>query len=78
VRLFHERGVRAFEPTRLKEACQCSQRRILSMLRSFSEAERREMIADDGMITVTCEFCSARYRVAPEEVAEEPKADAKA
>jgi len=68
VRLFHERGVRAFAPTRIKEACQCSQGRILSMLRSFSEADRREMIADDGMITVTCEFCSARYRVAPEEV----------
>ncbi len=76
VRLFHERGVRAFEPTRVKEACACSRQRILSMLRSFSDADRREMIADDGMITVTCEFCSARYRLAPAEVTEH--ADAKA
>ncbi|MBV9568630.1 MAG: Hsp33 family molecular chaperone, partial [Hyphomicrobiales bacterium] len=78
VRLFHERGVRAFEPTRLKESCQCSHERIISMLRSFSEADRREMIADDGLITVTCEFCSARYRVTPGEIAvEETNADAK-
>ena len=74
VRLFHERGVRAFAATRLKESCQCSRRRILAMLGSFSASDRREMIADDGMIEVTCEFCSSRYRVAPREAEpEEPR-----
>jgi molecular chaperone Hsp33 len=78
VRLFHERGVRAFTATKLKENCQCSRRRILAMLRSFSDEERREMIADDGMIEVTCEFCSTRYRVAPDEAAQElPSAEAR-
>jgi molecular chaperone Hsp33 len=78
VRLFHERGVRAFEPTKLKESCQCSRRRIVTMLRSFTEADWHEMIADDGMITVTCEFCSASYRVVPEEIAlEESQVEAK-
>jgi len=77
VRLFHERGVRAFAPTRLRESCQCSRRRIVSMLRSFSEADRREMVADDGMITVTCEFCSARYQVTPEEVTDKARGSAK-
>jgi molecular chaperone Hsp33 len=72
VRLFHERGVRAFAATKVKESCQCSQRRILAMLGSFSADDRREMIADDGMIEVTCEFCSTRYHVAPEQVASEP------
>jgi molecular chaperone Hsp33 len=67
VRLFHERGVRVFTPTKLKESCQCSRRRILAMLGSFTDSDRREMIADDGMIAVTCEFCSARYLVAPGE-----------
>jgi molecular chaperone Hsp33 len=69
VRLFHERGVRAFEPTKLKESCQCSRRRIVTMLRSFTDADRREMIAEDGQIAVTCEFCSASYLVAPDEIA---------
>jgi len=68
LRLFHERGVRAFTATRLKESCQCSRQRIISMLKSFSEADRHEMVADDGMIAVTCEFCSARYLVPPDDV----------
>ncbi|SDR36375.1 molecular chaperone Hsp33 [Rhizobiales bacterium GAS113] len=77
VRLFHERGVRAFRATTLKESCQCSRARIVAMLRSFTDADRREMIADDGLIAVTCEFCSARYAVAPDEVeAGEVAADA--
>ena len=42
------------------------------MLGSFSADDRREMIADDGMIEVTCEFCSTRYHVAPEQVPSEP------
>ncbi|MFI5014780.1 MAG: Hsp33 family molecular chaperone [Hyphomicrobiales bacterium] len=71
VRLFHERGVRAFAPTKLEESCQCSRPRIMAMLRSFTDDDRREMIADDGMIAVTCEFCSARYSVAPDQIARE-------
>ncbi len=30
------------------------------MLRSFSAEERAAMIGDDGMIGVTCEFCSTK------------------
>jgi molecular chaperone Hsp33 len=59
-RLFHERGIRVFAPTALIEACRCSSDRIDSMLQSFSPLERRDMIADDGMIEVTCEFCSVK------------------
>ena len=75
VRLYHERGVRAFEATRLKESCQCSRARIVAMLRSFPETDRREMIADDGLIAVTCEFCSQHYSVSPNEVADEPASE---
>jgi len=59
-RLFHERGVRVFAPTVLIEACRCSSGRIDAMLQSFSREERRDMIGDDGMIEVTCEFCSVK------------------
>jgi molecular chaperone Hsp33 len=59
-RLFHERGVRVFEPADLRDACRCSSERIESMLRSFSREERRDMIGDDGKIGVTCEFCSTK------------------
>jgi molecular chaperone Hsp33 len=59
-RLFHERGVRVFEPGVLRGACRCSTERIDAMLHSFSAAERADMVGDDGMIGVTCEFCSTK------------------
>ena len=31
------------------------------MLRNFSQQDRRDMVADDGTIGVTCEFCNTRY-----------------
>jgi molecular chaperone Hsp33 len=59
-RLFNERGVRVSEPTPLSDACRCSAERIDAMLRSFSAEERAAMVGDDGMIGVTCEFCSTK------------------
>lgn len=57
-RLFHEPGVRVFRPRRVHAACRCSDERIRDMLRRFTPGERQEMTGDDGMIGVTCEFCS--------------------
>lgn len=68
-RLFHEDGVRMFEPRPLSAMCRCSSERILSVLKSFSDEEREGMVEDDGVIRVTCEYCSRIYDVAPEEVA---------
>ena len=59
-RLFNERGVRVADPTPLQEACRCSAEKIDAMLQSFSPEERTAMIGDDGMIGVTCEFCSVK------------------
>ncbi|TCR68830.1 Hsp33 family molecular chaperone [Bosea sp. BK604] len=67
-RLFHERGARVFEPVIVHEECRCSRERVLGMLRGFSPEDRRAMIADDGTLGVTCEFCSRRYTFQPEEV----------
>jgi molecular chaperone Hsp33 len=66
-RLFHERGVRVYAGQDLVEACRCSQDRILTMLRRFTPEQRADMRGEDGKIGVTCEFCSARYSVTPED-----------
>jgi molecular chaperone Hsp33 len=68
-RLFHERGVRVFERQPVREACRCSRERILAMLSRFTPEEKRDMVADDGAIVVTCEFCSRRYTLSPEDMA---------
>lgn len=69
-RLFHEDGVRVFEPTMVNALCRCSQERITAVLKSFEAAEREDMVEPDGKIHVTCEFCSTVYAVAPEELAD--------
>jgi molecular chaperone Hsp33 len=67
-RLFHEEGVRMFEPKPIRAFCRCSQERILSVLRSFPAEERGDMVEDDGQIRVTCEYCSRVYEIEPEAV----------
>ncbi|QFT33480.1 33 kDa chaperonin [Labrenzia sp. THAF82] len=59
-RLFHERGVRLFEPQPLLDKCRCSREKIEGVLAGFS-AEEIEQMTIDGKIVVTCEFCSTKY-----------------
>ena len=66
-RLFHERGARVFEAQEVTEACRCSAERIEAMLRNFSAKERADMIGDNGLIGVTCEFCSVKREFDPVE-----------
>ncbi len=59
-RLFHEGGVRVYDPLPVEEGCRCSQERADHILDMMSDEDRQEMIVD-GKITVTCEFCSREY-----------------
>ena len=64
-RLFNERGVRVYEPTPLAAVCRCSAEGVDAMLRSFPPHEVKEMVGDDGLIGVTCEFCSTKRTFNP-------------
>ncbi len=66
-RLFHERGVHVFESTPIEAQCSCSRHNVETMLKSFSEEDRADMV-EDGHITVTCEFCSSTYVFEPDEI----------
>ena len=61
--------MRVFEAQPIVEKCRCSRERVTAMLRSFSPEDRRDMVADDGTIGVTCEFCNTRYAFTPDEAA---------
>jgi len=65
-RLFHQRGVRVFQPLRLRAQCSCSREAVASMLASFAPKDRAEMVKD-GKVLVTCEFCSSVYQFTPQE-----------
>jgi molecular chaperone Hsp33 len=69
-RLFHEHGVRVFRSGAVHAECSCSRDSVATMLRRFSQDDRDHMV-ENGAITVTCEFCNARYAFKPEEVAAE-------
>jgi molecular chaperone Hsp33 len=68
-RLFHQRGVRVFRSRELSAVCSCSRANVTNMLRSFSQDDRDHMI-ENGVIKVTCEFCSSTYEFEPAEVAD--------
>lgn len=66
-RLFHERGVRVFDPQPVRDFCRCSRQRVETMLRRFTPQERKDMVGDNGRIGVTCEFCSTHQDFDPAE-----------
>jgi molecular chaperone Hsp33 len=68
-RLFHEHGVRVFRSPAVEAKCSCSRESVQNMLKSFSQDDRDHMV-ENGVISVTCEFCSSRYVFEPQEVAE--------
>jgi molecular chaperone Hsp33 len=66
-RLFHEDGVRAYQPQALRFACRCSRERVADMLGALPRGDIEEMKAD-GESVIICEFCSARYVFSPAEL----------
>ncbi len=70
-RLYHEDGVRMFTPKALRAYCRCSEDRVLGMLRAFPTADLSDMVEPDGLIHVTCEYCSRGYVIAPAAVEDE-------
>lgn len=77
-RLFHEEGVRVFEPLRIEPGCSCDEQRVREMLLRFPRHEIEAMRLADGTIEVVCQFCSRRYRFSPDAVtALQDEADAR-
>ncbi|MEL7486077.1 MAG: Hsp33 family molecular chaperone [Pseudomonadota bacterium] len=60
-RLFHEDGVRVFDPSKVTARCSCNSDRIQSVLVRYSPEELVDMV-EDGAIRVTCEFCRKLYK----------------
>lgn len=49
--------------------CRCSVERVSGMLRALGEAELDGIVAEQGAVTVTCEFCQRPWRFEAREVA---------
>lgn len=61
IRLYHETGVRIFEHADIAAGCRCSEDKIRTALASL-DLEELQDVAEDGTITVTCDFCTTDHK----------------
>jgi molecular chaperone Hsp33 len=54
--------MRLFKGSRVQFECRCSQGRVSSLLRALGAEEVRDVLKEQGAVTVTCEFCHRPYR----------------
>lgn len=73
-RLFHEAGVRVYQPLKVVDKCSCSRDKIAAVLDNFDDSEIEDALRGDGeddeagVIVTKCEFCSVEYRFTREEL----------
>lgn len=67
-RLFHETGVRMAEPMRLNDACSCNEERLRATLQGLSDSGLRDMVEEDGTLSIHCQFCNRHYAIPIEDV----------
>jgi molecular chaperone Hsp33 len=60
-RLYNEEDVRLFEREPVSFRCSCSSDRVKNMIQNLGREEAKDIIAEEGAIHVTCEFCNAQY-----------------
>ena len=61
-RVAGEHDCRLFGVTPVSFACRCSEERVAGLVRSLGIDEARAALAEQGVLTVTCEFCGRDYR----------------
>ena len=59
---FAEHDMRLFRGAPVQFECRCSHGRVTSLLRALGADEVRDVLREQGSVTVTCEFCHRPYR----------------
>jgi molecular chaperone Hsp33 len=59
---FAAQDMRLFKGTPVQFECRCNEGRVSSLLRALGEDEVRDVLQEQGAVTVTCEFCHRPYR----------------
>lgn len=60
-RLFWEEDLISFDPENVQWHCPCSRERVASMLRSLGQEEINSILAEQGSVGITCNFCGKPY-----------------
>ena len=60
-RLYSQERIRLFSPEPWQFHCTCSRERVRTMLHALGPEELESILAEEGQVSVDCEFCSATY-----------------
>jgi molecular chaperone Hsp33 len=69
-RLFHEFDLRVFGERDAVFRCACSRQRVGDMLRMLGRPEVESILAEQGKVSVDCEFCHQAYAFDPIDAAQ--------
>ena len=67
-RLFHEDGVRVFDPITLQAKCRCAREKIIDVLKQFTPEALEEYRHENGEITMDSQFCNKHYSFQMDEI----------
>ncbi|MEO8187510.1 MAG: Hsp33 family molecular chaperone HslO [Burkholderiaceae bacterium] len=68
-RLFWQEALEHYTPLTPRFQCTCSRERIAKMLISLGREEVDSILAEQGSVSVTCEFCGRKYSFDPVDAA---------
>ncbi|WP_258807337.1 Hsp33 family molecular chaperone HslO [Pseudidiomarina sp. CB1] len=68
-RLYHQEDLELYAPQQVAFHCGCSRERTLESLAAVHPDELRAILAEDGEIIMTCDYCLAEYRFAEADLA---------
>jgi molecular chaperone Hsp33 len=65
---FPGRDLRLFRGAPVRFECRCSEGRVTGLLKALGAEEVREVLEEQGSVTVTCEFCHHPYHFDPADI----------
>ena len=67
-RLYNETEVRVFDSRSTRFKCRCNPERMKQVITILGEQEAKEIIKEQGVVTVNCDFCNQKYTIDPIDV----------
>jgi molecular chaperone Hsp33 len=65
---FAEHDMRLFRGAPVQFECRCNQARVSGLLRGLGAEEVKDILQEQGSVTVTCEFCHRPYKFGPADI----------
>lgn len=68
-RLYHETELRLYPARPVQFHCRCSHEKMQAVLRVLGEHDLQQLLQEQGVVEVLCDFCNRRYAFDPIDVA---------